>query len=106
MDLNGGGCQGVRDVMRRLEERSKACPNQLYALGGHSQGGAVVTEAIKANIVKGSDIEKRIVAVTMFGSPPCSDFPDKIEAARCKSFCNKGDDVSAENSPRHERNAC
>src|ERR1700712_1455837 len=94
MDLDGGGCKGVKDVVRRLEERSKACPNQTYALGGHSQGGAVVTAAIKENLIKGSDIEKRIIAVTMFGSPPCTDFPDKIEPARCRSFCNKGDDVS------------
>jgi hypothetical protein len=82
--------------MRRLEERSIACPNQLYALGGHSQGGAVVAAAMKESLIKGSDIEKRIVAITLFGAPPCSDFPDKIEAARCKSFCNKGDDVSIE----------
>jgi alpha-beta hydrolase superfamily lysophospholipase len=94
MDLDGGGCQGVKDVMRRLEERSKACPQQVYALAGHSQGGAVVTAAIREQIVKGSDIEKRIVAVTMFGSPPCSDFPEKIGPERCKSFCNKGDNVS------------
>ncbi|KAF2436494.1 alpha/beta-hydrolase [Tothia fuscella] len=93
MDLEGGGCQGVKDVQRRIEERSKACPDQLYALAGHSQGGAVVTAYIKELLQKGSDIEKSIVAVTMFGAPPCSDFPDKFEQARCRSFCNQGDDI-------------
>jgi alpha-beta hydrolase superfamily lysophospholipase len=89
MDLNGGGCQGVKDLIRRMQERSKACPNQKYALGGHSQGGAVVAAAVP-HIPK--DLIPRIAAVTMFGSPPCSDIPQV--AGRCKSFCNKGDTVS------------
>ncbi|KAF2400701.1 alpha/beta-hydrolase [Trichodelitschia bisporula] len=88
MDLNNGGCVGAKDLVRRLEERSKACPNQVYALGGHSQGGAVVTAAVPL-IPK--ELIPRIVAVTMFGSPPCKDIPSVGD--RCKSFCNKGDNI-------------
>jgi hypothetical protein len=39
----------------------------------------------------------RIVAVTMFGSPPCSIIKGKVPelADRCRSFCNSGDTVRA-----------
>ena len=87
-DLTGGGCRGVKDMIRRIEERAKACPGIKFALGGHSQGGAVCTAAIP-QIPK--SYLPSIVAVTMFGSPPCRDVPQV--AGRCKSFCNKGDNV-------------
>lgn len=88
MDLNGGGCKGVADLIKRLKSQSAACPNQKFALGGHSQGGAVVTAAVP-HIPK--ELVAKIVAVTMFGSPPCSDIPQV--GGRCKSFCNKGDTI-------------
>lgn len=88
MDLNGGGCTGVKDMIRRITERVDSCPGIKLALGGHSQGGAVVAVGVP-------QIPKKylssIVAVTMFGSPPCSDMPQV--AGHCKSFCNKGDTV-------------
>jgi hypothetical protein len=88
MDLNGGGCTGAKDMIKRLESQSAKCPNQKFALGGHSQGGAVVTAGIPG--IPRALIPK-IVAVTMFGSPPCSDVPQV--KGHCKSFCNKGDTV-------------
>jgi alpha-beta hydrolase superfamily lysophospholipase len=90
MDLNGGGCKGAQDMVSRLVAQAAACPNQKFALGGHSQGGAVVTAGLK-NVPK--SILPRIVAVTMFGSPPCSDVTAEV-GGKCKSFCNKGDSVS------------
>jgi hypothetical protein len=75
-------------MVRRLEERARACPSIKFALGGHSQGGAVTTAAIP---LIPRELVARIVAVTMFGSPPCRDVPQV--AGRCKSFCNKGDNV-------------
>jgi pimeloyl-ACP methyl ester carboxylesterase len=89
MDLNGGGCKGAQDMVKRIVDQSKACPDQKFALGGHSQGGAVVTAGLPnlpANLLP------RIVAVTMFGSPPCSDVTKQV-GGHCKSFCNKGDSV-------------
>jgi alpha-beta hydrolase superfamily lysophospholipase len=90
MDLNGGGCKGAQDMVKRLTTQAAACPNQKFALGGHSQGGAVVTAGLP-NVP--AEILPRIVAVTMFGSPPCSDVTKQV-GDRCKSFCNKGDSVS------------
>ena len=84
-------------MVRRLEERARACPGIKFALGGHSQGGAVATAAIP---LIPRELVARIVAVTMFGSPPCRDVPQV--AGRCKSFCNKGDNVG---SPRLLRRA-
>jgi alpha-beta hydrolase superfamily lysophospholipase len=85
-----GGCAsedpGVADVLAQLRTKSKACPNQKYALGGHSQGGVVIQRAIP-HIEK--DILARVVAVTGVGSPPCaSEVKEK-----CRVYCNSGDSV-------------
>ena len=77
-------------MINRIRTQSQKCPQQKFALGGHSQGGAVVTAGIPS-IPKA--LLSKVVAVTMFGSPPCSDVPQV--AGRCKSFCNKGDTVCA-----------
>jgi alpha-beta hydrolase superfamily lysophospholipase len=79
--------KGVQDMIREITEKSKACPNQKYALGGHSQGGMVTVSAIPKIP---AEILSRVVAVTMFGSPPC---PAAVQG-RCNSYCNKGDFVS------------
>jgi predicted esterase len=77
---------GVKDMLAQLSQQSKACPNQKFALGGHSQGGMVTVQVIP-QIPK--DILAKVVAVAMFGSPPC---PAAV-AGRCNSYCNKGDFV-------------
>jgi alpha-beta hydrolase superfamily lysophospholipase len=74
-------------MIQQLTSLSKACPNQKYVLGGHSQGAVIVTRSIP-KIPK--EILSKILAVTMFGAPPC--LPEVKD--RCKSYCNKGDDVS------------
>jgi alpha-beta hydrolase superfamily lysophospholipase len=88
MSLQSSACVGVQDVIRRITERGRACPNQKFALGGHSQGGVVITTAIPS-IPK--ELLSRVVAVTNFGTRPCSDVPQV--AGKCKSFCNKSDNV-------------
>jgi hypothetical protein len=86
-----GGCQsenkGVEDLVTHIKTMAKACPNQKYVLGGNSQGSVIVTRSVR-NIPK--DILPRVMAITMFGAPAClSEVKD-----RCRSYCNKGDDVS------------
>jgi surfactin synthase thioesterase subunit len=78
---------GVTDMLAELSKQSTACPNQKFALGGHSQGGMVTVQVIP-KIPK--DILAKVVAVAMFGSPKCPD----IVADRCNSYCNQGDFVS------------
>jgi hypothetical protein len=90
MDLGpNGGCMGVKAMAKRVVDRSKACPDMKFALGGHSQGGSVTTAAI---LTIPKDVLSKIVAVTMFGTKPCSDIKGQITS--CKSYCNKGDAVS------------
>lgn len=79
--------KGINDILKHIDAISKACPEQKFVLGGHSQGSVVVTnsipkipQAVKANLL----------AVTMFGAPPC---PAEVKD-KCKSYCNAGDDVS------------
>jgi predicted esterase len=80
---------GVKAMAKRIIDRSKACPSMKFALGGHSQGGSVTTAAILA---LPKEALSKIVAVTMFGTKPCSDIKTQIQ--NCKSYCNKGDAVS------------
>jgi alpha-beta hydrolase superfamily lysophospholipase len=77
----------VADILNQITTMAKACPNQKYVLGGHSQGGVVTVRAIPS-IPK--ELLPRILAVTMFGSPNCP----ALVKDRCRSYCNKGDGVS------------
>ncbi|QDS68046.1 hypothetical protein FKW77_009712 [Venturia effusa] len=77
---------GVADMLKQIETKAKACPDQKYVLGGHSQGGVVTVRTI--NKIP-ADLLPRILAVTMVGSPEC---PASVKD-RCKSFCNQGDGI-------------
>jgi alpha-beta hydrolase superfamily lysophospholipase len=74
-------------MISHITEVAKECPETKFALGGHSQGGMVTVGAIP-KIPK--ELISRVVAVAMFGSPPCP----AVVADRCNSYCNKGDFVS------------
>jgi pimeloyl-ACP methyl ester carboxylesterase len=78
--------KGTEDMLNHLSERAKACQTTKFVLGGHSQGGGVTVRTIP-QIPK--DILSKVIAVTMFGSPPCP----AVVADRCKSYCNAGDTV-------------
>jgi hypothetical protein len=78
--------QGGADIVKHLSERSKACPEQKFALGGHSQGSFAVNAAIPK---LSKEILERIVAVTAFGGLACLD----AVKDRCISYCNAGDPV-------------
>ncbi|KAF2435156.1 alpha/beta-hydrolase [Tothia fuscella] len=78
--------QGTADLIRHMTAQMAACPQQKYALGGHSQGGFAVVDAVpKMNAAMLS----KVVAITMFGSPAC---PGAVKG-KCISFCNQGDTV-------------
>jgi len=79
---------GAKDMSNHLRNAAKACPQQKYVLGGHSQGGYVTVQTI-GRLPK--EVSDRIIAVTMFGSPRC---PESMRRGdRCRSYCNKGDFV-------------
>lgn len=80
-------------MVAEFKKKSAACPKQKYILGGHSQGGMVTVGAFKI-LEDATKVPKesfdRILAVTMFGSPPC---PASVKT-KCMSYCHKGDFVS------------
>jgi len=57
---------GANDVVERLKKQDKACPSQKFALIGYSQGAGVMHSAATKIPV---DIQKKIVALVMFGDP-------------------------------------
>jgi alpha-beta hydrolase superfamily lysophospholipase len=74
-------------MIKQLTEKSRACPQTKFALGGHSQGGFVTADAIPQIP---ADVLKKVAAVTIFGGPAC---PAAVQG-RCISYCAGGDPVS------------
>jgi alpha-beta hydrolase superfamily lysophospholipase len=83
-----GKALGDKDMLDQLIKQSKECPDQEFAIGGHSQGGFVTVSVIPQIP---ADVLAKVVAVAMFGSRPC---PEQVKG-RCNSYCNKGDFVSS-----------
>lgn len=87
--------RGRRDVIDRLEQQSRQCPDQTFALVGYSQGAGVMHAAIER---LDEDIFPKIKALVMFGDPDFGDgefaFPEEL---RDKVFqnCADGDPVSS-----------
>jgi cutinase len=88
-----GGAQGAKDIISRLQNQVKECPNEKFALVGYSQGASVVRAAAKDIPV---DIQSKIVALVMFGDPGLKRgerFAPALEAKLLEN-CAQGDMVS------------
>jgi pimeloyl-ACP methyl ester carboxylesterase len=83
--------KGVADIVREITAQAKACPQQKFVLGGHSQGGVVTLRAIPKIP---AEVFSKVIAVTMVGSPNC---PAEFKA-KCRSYCNAGDSVRKQSS--------
>lgn len=57
---------GAKDVINRLKTQAAACPDAKFALVGYSQGASVIRTAAKSIT---PDLEKKIVAVVLYGDP-------------------------------------
>lgn len=58
---------GSKDILRYISQGMAACPQQVYALLGYSQGATVVLEAIKN--ITGTSMEPLVKAVVFDGNP-------------------------------------
>jgi cutinase len=58
---------GVNDVVERLVAQDKACPKQMFALVGFSQGAMVMHGA--ASKIPAEIAMKKVMALVMFGDP-------------------------------------
>jgi cutinase len=89
-------------MARRLNTQAAACPKQLYALGGYSQGAVVVHNAFPKIDKQYLD---RIVAMTVFGDIMQKNNqnlpPNMVE--RMKYNCAKGDPVVLPRTPACEK---
>jgi cutinase len=93
---------GAADVVKHLDEQSKACPQQDFVLVGYSQGADVMHLASRKIPAA---LYPRIVALVMFGDPGnrgpnsrsplggiVSTFPEELQN-KLKENCEKGDPV-------------
>jgi hypothetical protein len=58
---------GASDVVARLTSQDTACPKQLYALVGYSQGAGAMNSAAKN--IPAEIASAKIKALVMFGDP-------------------------------------
>jgi type IV secretory pathway VirJ component len=84
---------GVTDVINRLTEQDKACPNQKFALVGYSQGAGVMRGA--APKIPQAIQDRKIAAVVMYGDPGLkrnAKFPPALQSKLFEN-CAPGDPV-------------
>lgn len=60
-----GSDTGVKDIIKRLEAQSQACPEEKFALVGYSQGGMVVTSAVPKIPAA---LQKKVLAIVLYGA--------------------------------------
>jgi alpha-beta hydrolase superfamily lysophospholipase len=76
-------------MLEHIKIKAQACPNTKFVMKGHSQGGFVTVRTI---VRMDKELKGKIMAVTMFGSPPCA--PLLGLGNRCKSYCYARDEVN------------
>ena len=78
-------------VMAKLVQQAKSsCPDTKIALGGYSQGGFVVSNAIASSGVNPDDIS----AAVLYGDPS-RNAAGGLDASKVKDYCTSGDGVCA-----------
>lgn len=107
--------KGIDDTIHRLNDQSKACPDQKFALVGYSQGGRVIHGALAASGAPVEGLENprpkldqsvipKILAIVLFGDsgfkitsgPGDTQNSPEIPAplrSKMKQNCNPGDPV-------------
>lgn len=68
-----------------------SCPDTKLVLGGYSQGGMVVHNALSAQGLDGS----KVAAVVAFGDPFNGQAFKGVDASKVKEFCGKADSLCA-----------
>lgn len=77
-NVNEGGTYGVRLLLDTLRVQNDACPQQVFALLGYSQGALIVGDALSTpdgRLVGGTvgelsdDVAAQIAAVVLYGNP-------------------------------------
>jgi len=56
---------GVADLVKRIEQQAKECPNEKFALSGYSQGGRLVT---LASAKLSAELAQKVLAVVLYGA--------------------------------------
>jgi cutinase len=59
-----GSGTGVSDMVKRLQNQAKACPDSKFVLSGYSQGGMVTLQALG----KLTGLADKVVAVVLYGA--------------------------------------
>jgi hypothetical protein len=78
-------------VMAKLVQQAKSsCPDTKIALGGYSQGGFVVSNAIASSGVNPDDIS----AAVLYGDPS-QKAAGGLDPSKVKDYCTSGDGVCA-----------
>jgi len=83
----GSASKGIVDVVARLTQQDKDCPNTKFAIVGYSQGAGVMHGA-DSSIPK--TIRPKIVAAVMFGDPLKQNGTGYFTGIPTLEVCNDG----------------
>ena len=61
----GGADIGITDIVNRITNKAKECPNQKFVLVGYSQGGMVVSAAAPKIP---PDLRGKVAAMVLYGA--------------------------------------
>jgi cutinase len=85
-----GSQTGIADIPKRIAAQAAACPKEKFALVGYSQGGMVVSGALKQIAAQYQD---KVVAVVLYGAGDGSSVA-KAYYGKALANCAPGDFVS------------
>jgi cutinase len=85
-----GSQTGIADIPKRIAAQAAACPTEKFALVGYSQGGMVVSGALKQIAAQYQD---KVVAVVLYGAGDGSGVA-KAYYEKALANCAPGDFVS------------
>jgi pimeloyl-ACP methyl ester carboxylesterase len=90
-DIAAHAVIGPNDIIYRLGNQTKECPDEKFALVGYSQGGSVVSNA--ANILKTKpELADKVLAIVLYGAGDGSTLA--LPASKVLANCARGDLVS------------
>ncbi|RDW66012.1 cutinase-6 [Coleophoma cylindrospora] len=88
--LEGGDPAGSAEMAAQIEAALTKCPNTKLAIGGYSQGGQIVHNAVA---LLPAATAAKISSVVIFGDPDDGKAVANVDSSKVLVVCHTGDDI-------------
>jgi len=88
--IEGGDPVGSAEAASQIESAHSLCPNTKLVLGGYSQGGQIVHNAVA---LLPANVASWISKVVIFGDPDDGKALPNVAANKVDTYCHAGDDI-------------